>query len=84
MGNSVMERFKHADCSGKKQMLDVSCYTASPADQDIIYTVYMTWAALYTDRSIEGKRVNRVSNIRRGDREGYELEEEWREANRNI
>lgn len=35
-GNSVMREVKGHRCS-KKQMLDVSHYTASPADQDIIF-----------------------------------------------
>lgn len=30
-------RLKGSDCSSKKQMLDVLYYTASPADEGIIY-----------------------------------------------
>lgn len=36
MGCAVMAEVKGHRCS-KKQMPDVSCYTASPADQDIIF-----------------------------------------------
>lgn len=67
-------------------MLDVSYYSASPSDQDINFN--MTWAALYTDRSIGGEGrgggvwgINRVKKIRGGDREGSRLGEEWWEAN---
>lgn len=36
MGCAVMAEVKGHRCS-KKQMPDVSCYTASPADRDIIF-----------------------------------------------